>query len=140
MAFIRFCDRTDLNITDRTDFHLRPRGQQLFTLFVMAMMTIVGVSGYVYYYGLNNGTDRAMLETEAARASVFFVIVDVLMYYTAKRFRRLRHELLATAFMAAIFASALAINCKFSMMAKPDGTIVYFDRVSTDCTFRDFLN
>lgn len=128
MAFIRFCDRTDLNITGRADFHLRPRGQQIYTLFVITVLTIGGVAGVLYYYGLYNGTARARLENEAAHTSLFLVIVGVLMYYTSKRFSRLRHELLATEFMAAMFASALAINCKFAMVVKPDGTIVYFDR------------
>ena len=40
MAFIRFCDRTDLNITDRTDFYLRARCQHFYTLFIAAMLNV----------------------------------------------------------------------------------------------------
>ena len=114
MAFTRFCDRKDLNITGRQDFRLRPKDQQIQTLFIMVILIILGVCILLY--------NAALLAAEIC------VVVGVIMYFITSKYEKIHRQLLAAEFMSAMFASALAINCKFCMVVKPDGDIVYFDR------------
>lgn len=113
---IRLGDRRDLITADVKDFTVRRRttAQQIYSLFIAAILIIVGVSIIVY----NNTLLGAL---------ICFVVGSV-MYFTASQFERLKNALQNTEFMNAMFTAALGMYHKFCVIVRQNGEIIYFDR------------
>ena len=120
---------TDIDITQNgaLDFVLRKRRPSIAYLLSIFILTFVLGLSFVM-----------MLEDKISIAAFLLFVVIITGWYVLLQMQRTHDLLLATEFQNALFASALGINNKFSMIMKHDGNIVYLDR-SFQGMFPDFL-
>ena len=123
---IRFSDM-GLDVSGASDFVIRERTPTTPLLILIFLSTLlVSLSLMI---SINN---------KFALIGLLFVSLGSAGWYVILQVIRERDMLLATEFQNALFASALGLHNKFSILIKRDGTIIYLDR-SFQTLFPDFI-
>jgi len=113
---VRYTDAKKIKSASR-DFIVRkykPSLPQILAIFIV-ILTV-------------NTTCTLMMESKYKSAAFQFIFIAALGVYAIYEIQRSRDMMLATQFQNALFASALTAHCKYCLIVKRDGSVVYIDK------------
>ena len=123
----RFSERAGHLIRGRSDFAVRRRitDAQVFSLICALFIVVAGV-GFMMFNEMMSSSEKAIVGTQVC------TLMGLIMYILSRKYKALHDTLQATEFMTTAFVSGLSLQCKFYLLATPDGEVIYLDRVFQD--------
>lgn len=124
---IRFSERLTIAAGNSKGFvnRRRTKAEVIYSLFLALIMIVGGVSFLVYQ--------------DTLMGCFLTLVISIIMYFTGKKFEKMRNLLRSSEFMNAMLTSVMGAHYQFCMIVQLNGDIVYLDR-GFYATFPDFLD